>query len=239
IMMMTPTPSIDKAYSLFLQEERQRSIQPTMNSPMDSSSFSASTQKFGQHSGQNRLHFNSNTGGGNRNNAVKGADRRSMFCSYCQRAGHTIERCFKIHGSPNSFKTNIQGNMQGNRTRKFQNSNMIQGNAVSTEEGFGDVQQYSQGSQQHNSSGIMGINQEQYSQLMEILQQVKIGQQVASSSEVNVTANCAGIASMMPFLLPNKSFIYSWIIDSGASEHMTFDKSILFDIITLAQPLIV
>ncbi|XP_019242522.1 PREDICTED: uncharacterized protein LOC109222650 [Nicotiana attenuata] len=46
IMMMTPTPNIDKAYSLLLQEERQRSIQPIMNSPMDSSSFNASTQKF-------------------------------------------------------------------------------------------------------------------------------------------------------------------------------------------------
>lgn len=51
IMMMTPTPNIDKAYSLLLQEERQRYIQPTMNSPMDSSSFNASTQKFGQYSG--------------------------------------------------------------------------------------------------------------------------------------------------------------------------------------------
>ncbi|OIT29783.1 hypothetical protein A4A49_57980, partial [Nicotiana attenuata] len=214
IMMMTPIPNIDKAYSLLLQEERQRSIQPTMNSPMDSSSFNASTQKFGQYSGQSKMNFNLNTGGGKRNNTAKGSDRRNMFCSYCQRAGHTIERCFKIHGYPNR-------------------------NAVSTEEEFGNVQQYNQGIQQHNSSSIMGINQEQYSQLMEILQQVKIGQQAASSSEVNVTANCAGIAPMLPSLLPNKSFIHSWILASGASEHMTFDKSILFDIITLTQPLFV
>ncbi|XP_019240570.1 PREDICTED: uncharacterized protein LOC109220564 [Nicotiana attenuata] len=159
IMIMTPTPNIDK--------------------------------KFGQYSGQSRMNFNLNTGGGNRNNAAKGSDRRNMICSYCQRSGHTIERCFKIHGYPNSFKTNMQGNMQGNRTRNFQNPNMIQGNAVSIEEEFGNVQQYNQGIQQHNSSSIMGINQEQYSQLMEILQQVKIGQQAASNSEVNVTANCA------------------------------------------------
>ncbi|XP_019229907.1 PREDICTED: uncharacterized protein LOC109210885 [Nicotiana attenuata] len=119
IMMMTPIPNIDKAYSLLLQEERQRSIQPTMNSPMDSSSFNASTQKFGQYSGQSKMNFNLNTGGGKRNNTAKGSDRRNMFCSYCQRAGHTIERCFKIHGYPNSFKTNMQGNMQGNRTRKY------------------------------------------------------------------------------------------------------------------------
>lgn len=185
------------------------------------------------------MNFNLNTGGGNRNNAAKGSDKRNIFCSYCQRAGHTIEKCFKIHGYPNSFKTNVQGNMQVNRTRKFQNPNMIQGNVVFIEEEFGDVQQYNQRIQQHNSSSIMGINQEQYSRLVEILQQLKIGQQAASSSEVNVTVNCVGIAPMLPSLLPNKSFIHSWILDSGASEYMTFDKSILFDIITLTQPLIV
>lgn len=65
---------------------------------------------------------------------------------------------------------------------------------------------------------------------MDILQQVRIGQQAASISEVNVTANCAGIAPILPSILPDESFIHSWILDTGASEHMTFDKSILFDI---------
>lgn len=74
---------------------------------------------------------------------------------------------------------------------------------------------------------------------MDILHQVKIGQHAASSSEVNATAKCAGIAPILPSLLPDNSFIHSWILDSDASEHMTFDKSILFDIIVLTQPLTV
>ncbi|OIT07593.1 hypothetical protein A4A49_62880, partial [Nicotiana attenuata] len=161
----------------------------------------------------------------------------NMFCSYCQRHGHIVERCFKIHGYPTGFKTN----MQGNKPRKFQSSNIIQGNAMSTEEDFIDVQGTSNQGTQHNSisPSIVGIRQDQYSQLMEILQQVKIGQQVASNCEVNVTANCAGIAPILPSLLSDKSFIHSWILDSGAFEHMTFDKSILFDIIALTQPLTV
>ncbi|OIT35259.1 hypothetical protein A4A49_61893, partial [Nicotiana attenuata] len=237
IMMMNHVPNIDKAYSLLLQEERQRSIQPLVMSPMDSSSFNASTQKFGQYTGQGIMTFNVNDGGGNKYNATKGNDKRNMFCSYCQRPGHTVERCFKIHGYPTGFKTN----MQGNKPRKFQNSNIIQGNAVSTEEDLIDMQGNSNQGTQHNSisPSIVGISQEQYSQLMKILQQVKIGQQAASSSEVNVTANCAGIAPILPSLLPDKSFIHSWILDSGASEHMTFDKAILFYIIALTQPLTV
>ncbi|XP_019254985.1 PREDICTED: uncharacterized protein LOC109233555 [Nicotiana attenuata] len=237
IMMMSPVPTIDKAYSLLLQEERQRSIQPTMISPMDSSSFNVSTQKSGQYTGQGRMNFNVTAGGGNKYNLAKENDKRNMFCSYCQRLGHTVERCFKIHGYPIGFKTN----MQGNKPRKFQNSNFIQGNAVSTEEDGIDMQgNLNQGTQYNSvSPSVVGISQDQYFQLMELLQQVKIGQQAASTSEVNVTANCVGIAPILPSILPDKSFIHSWILDSGASEHMTFDKSILFDIIALTQPLIV
>ncbi|XP_019228848.1 PREDICTED: uncharacterized protein LOC109209939 [Nicotiana attenuata] len=236
-MMMIPVPTIDKAYSLLLQEERQRSIQPAMISPMDSSSFNVSTQKSGQYTGQGRMNFNVTAGGGNKYNLAKGNDKRNMFCSYCQRPRHTIERCFKIHGYPTGFKTN----MQGNKPRKFQSSNFIQGNAVSTEEDVIDMQENSNQGTQYNSvsPSVVRISQDQYSQLMELLQQVKIGQQAASTFEVNVTANCAGIAPILPSLLLDKSFIHSWILDSGVSEHMTFDKSILFDIIALTQPLIV
>lgn len=178
-----------------------------------------------------------NIGARNKYNATIGNDKRNMFYTYCQKPRHTVERCFKIHGYPTSFKTN----MQENKPRKFQSPNFIQGNAVSAEEDFINVQGTSNQGTQHNSilPSSVGINQEQYSQLIEILQQVKISQQAASSSEVNVAANCAGIAPILPSLFPDKSFIHSWIFDSCASEHMTFDKSILFDIIALTQPLTV
>ncbi|KAK4428960.1 hypothetical protein Salat_1196000 [Sesamum alatum] len=31
-------------------------------------------------------------------------DKRSLVCDHCKRTGHTIESCFKIHGTPDWFK---------------------------------------------------------------------------------------------------------------------------------------
>lgn len=45
-MMMNPSPDIDRAYFLLLQEERQKSIQPMENLPTESSSFSVARQSF-------------------------------------------------------------------------------------------------------------------------------------------------------------------------------------------------
>lgn len=47
-MMMQPSPTIDRAYYLLLQEERQRSIQIIAQYPSDSSSFVVPGQYFGQ-----------------------------------------------------------------------------------------------------------------------------------------------------------------------------------------------
>lgn len=62
---------------------------------------------------------------------------------------------------------------------------------------------------------------------MELLQQVKIGQQVATNSEVNGNANSAGTSLPTPIIISKNAKSQFWIIDSRASEHMTFDPSIL------------
>nr|XP_016471492.1 PREDICTED: uncharacterized protein LOC107793615 [Nicotiana tabacum] len=78
------------------------------------------------------------------------------------------------------------------------------------------------------------ITQEEFTQLFQLLQEVKVGQQSEQTSYDNVSSNCAGIIT--PFLNPNSFSLFShttsnfWILDSGASEHMTYDKSLLFDI---------
>ncbi|XP_019241435.1 PREDICTED: uncharacterized protein LOC109221405 [Nicotiana attenuata] len=125
IMMMYPTPSIDKAYSLLLQEERQRSIQPLVSSPLESSSFNASAQKMGNYLGQRKSNFTTYPGNGNKFGMHKGNEKNNLFCTYCQKPGHTVERCFKIHGYPTNFKPN--------KPRRFQNQHTVQSNAVCTE----------------------------------------------------------------------------------------------------------
>ncbi|XP_070048804.1 uncharacterized protein [Nicotiana tomentosiformis] len=75
------------------------------------------------------------------------------------------------------------------------------------------------------------ITQEQFSQLFQLLQEVKVGQQNEQNSDANVSTNYAGIITPLlnsnTFSLSCHTSSHSWILDFEASEHMTHDRTIL------------
>ncbi|XP_019264489.1 PREDICTED: uncharacterized protein LOC109242112 [Nicotiana attenuata] len=178
ILMMSPLPNVNQAYSLLIQDEKQREIH------------------VGVHPAE------------------------SAFL----KPGHTLDKCYRIVGFPPDFKFTKPRKFQGNA---HSNATISEDFSINTTNGA-----------EGTSSG-KGLTQEQHSQLFQLLQQVKISPQSEQNSEAIVNANCAGID------LPNLkhiicfSHVYpnTWIIDSGASEHMTSDISILFNIISLSIPL--
>ncbi|KAL4620176.1 hypothetical protein ACB092_06G135000, partial [Castanea dentata] len=84
ILMMEPTPSIDKAFSLVIQEERQRSLGFNLGSSVESTTLAV--RNLG--SSNASKNFKGNTGKG-----------RPM-CSYCGKLGHIKEKCYKLVGFP-------------------------------------------------------------------------------------------------------------------------------------------
>ena len=87
ILLMEPLPSINKVYSLLIQEERQRNV-GNSNAHVESTALAV------KGSNSNPVFF----GGKN----SKGKDR--PICSHCGRLGCTMEKCFKLHGFPLGFK---------------------------------------------------------------------------------------------------------------------------------------
>ena len=87
ILLIEPLPSTNKVYSLLIQEERQRNVG-------NSNAHVKSTALVVKGSNSNPFFF----GGKN----SKGKDR--PICSHCGRLGHTMEKCFKLHGFPLGFK---------------------------------------------------------------------------------------------------------------------------------------
>ena len=85
ILMMEPSPSIDKAFSLVIQEERQRALGFNGGGvSVDSTALAVKTQGFNQ-------------GGKN-----KGKGR--PVCSHCGKLGHFMEKCYKLVGFPPGYK---------------------------------------------------------------------------------------------------------------------------------------
>uniref|UniRef100_A0A2N9I0J6 CCHC-type domain-containing protein n=1 Tax=Fagus sylvatica TaxID=28930 RepID=A0A2N9I0J6_FAGSY len=81
ILLMDPLPSVNRAYALILQEERQRNISHATPLPR-----SAALAAMGRPS-QSNMKLSTRT-------------KEKLKCNHCGREGHTMERCYKLHGYP-------------------------------------------------------------------------------------------------------------------------------------------
>ncbi|XP_073041749.1 uncharacterized protein [Primulina eburnea] len=109
ILMMDPIPVISKVFSLVVQEERQRSIHKDITSPSaDQYSFThqssvAAMTKGNQYVKDNSgdsTHQSSVAAMTKGNQYVKDNSGDKPICSHCHMTGHTITKCYKIHGYP-------------------------------------------------------------------------------------------------------------------------------------------
>ncbi|XP_042023153.1 uncharacterized protein LOC121770498 [Salvia splendens] len=108
ILSIVPLPSLSKAFSLVIQEERQRTIDGNM---LNSSPVSSSEQPFS-------INAASSTFG-----------RGKLLCSHCGRTNHTVDRFFSLHGYPQGF-----GKGTGKPPyREFSNSKVVNYVEESTE----------------------------------------------------------------------------------------------------------
>ena len=97
ILMIEPIPSIDKTFSLVIQEERQRSSSFNATPSVESTAFAVKNQVFNQGSaslGNNGKNFKWNVGKGR------------PVCNFCEKVGHIKEKCYKLVGFPPGYKQN-------------------------------------------------------------------------------------------------------------------------------------
>ncbi|XP_073290675.1 uncharacterized protein [Primulina huaijiensis] len=91
ILMMDPIPVISKIFSLVVQEERQRSI----HSDFSGSSLDHSSHSFTHPS-------TAIVKGSSYGKSDKGRKLDLPTCSQCHYPGHTIDKCYQLHGYPPS-----------------------------------------------------------------------------------------------------------------------------------------
>ncbi|KAL0353610.1 UNVERIFIED_CONTAM: hypothetical protein Sangu_0942300 [Sesamum angustifolium] len=85
LLVMDPVPSINKAYAMVQSVEKQRQVHMELSESTESAA----------------LHVR----GGNKFDKRKfTTDKRPQYCVHCDRAGHSKETCFKIHGTPDWYK---------------------------------------------------------------------------------------------------------------------------------------
>ena len=117
LLLMDPLPPINKVFSLISQEEHQRKIGSQAASVNDSNNTMAFVV---QREAASRSGTGPNTHPGNKNQK-----KERPFCTHCNYHGHTVEKCYKIHGYPPGFR-------QKNKNQPFNNSNIV-ANQVTTQ----------------------------------------------------------------------------------------------------------
>jgi len=86
-------------------------VKATAHFLANSASLSADAHRNYQTRNQSfRKQFDKNEGqqnvsrGGFRKMDRNEGNRASLFCNYCRKAGHLINKCYKLHGFPPNFK---------------------------------------------------------------------------------------------------------------------------------------
>ncbi|XP_070035178.1 uncharacterized protein [Nicotiana tomentosiformis] len=103
ILLSSPLPSIGHVYSFVIQDEKQREIHAIPVYPWESASFIAINQS------ENFRKFNENM----MQKTSFEFKKNARIYSYCKKPGHSIDKCYMIHGFPADFKFTRQKRFQG------------------------------------------------------------------------------------------------------------------------------
>ncbi|XP_023641965.1 uncharacterized protein LOC111831564 [Capsella rubella] len=101
ILMLKPIPSMEDAFNILTQDERQTTIKPL--SRVDNVAFQAVAPI------DTDMDNAAYIAAYNTNRPIQ-----KPVCTHCGKVGHTIQKCFKLHGYPPGYKTGSGSSFKGN-----------------------------------------------------------------------------------------------------------------------------
>lgn len=219
ILLMHPLPDITHAYSMLLQEENQRNFASKMSTTIPENVAM-------------NVHINSASS----KQSGKKTTYPGVIYDYCKRTGHTKDKCFVLHGYPDWHRLHGQPKP---KLRHVSKANVTK--AMVTE---------NSPSSSHSSQTDLDsdeLSDKQCQKLISMLQsKMKIyddsSNQNASWIQANIVSQMAGsvfqtnaIVCINNASMPTSDD--SWIIDSGATNHITYNFSLLVNVTPLQSDL--
>ena len=207
VLLLDPIPLINKVFSLISQEERKKSIS-NGSGGVDVTNGMTFMVKNDRRHGLDNVNV-----AAIRNNIVSIGNNKFLkkdhpLCTHYNFHGHTIEKCYKIHGYPPGYKSK----------QKF---NSVAANQASFLPLTADNSDHQSS---HVGSFLQNLNTEQYQQLMTLLSThlstsaKESTQQEAAQQDVPSTSYVVGIC-LSASITPNFSSMKLWIIDSGCHSY--------------------
>lgn len=155
ILLMNPIPSIESVFSWIVQEEHRRSV----GNSSPSNSFESIALLAAEAS--------------KRQNADRSRKRESQrpSCTHCNIKGHTVDKCYKLHGYPPGYK------FRNSNSQNLDTTPKAEANVVSQSDFFSS------------------LNPTQYTQLMDMLNSHIQAAKTEPIATATAIAHTAGIYS--------------------------------------------
>ncbi|KAK9733973.1 hypothetical protein RND81_04G104900 [Saponaria officinalis] len=226
ILAMDPLPSVNQAFSKIHQAELQKSISNTINSgDLDGVAmavqYSTDVHQFsGKSSAQYSQRHPANVW--RRDSKKPRHDRSTYFCDFCKKSGHTKEFCYKLR----DLNTKSHASRSTSSTPKF----------------AAHVEEISPFEDDTPCEAVQTVPP----QSVDAMINPKFVQAVAQEMCKVFSANPPDFTKFAGISLASSaastfrdSSAHDWIIDSGASDHMTFDFGDFYAFRPLTKPIVV
>ncbi|KAL4650764.1 hypothetical protein ACB092_01G111800, partial [Castanea dentata] len=204
ILLMDPIPSVEKVFSLLIQDEKQRSVgHGSNNGPfVESTALAAKAMNLDSKTFKKTM--------------------EKPTCSHCGLHGHTLEKCYKLHGYPPGYKTKPRANQVSSFDADQESV------AVTTQQAFPFTME-----QCRKLLAMIGGNDAQ-ANIVAMANNVALNQ--ASCSQSTPLAGNLKHSIFSAKLVNRTAFgVDTWVMDIGASDHIVCSISLFQSYTTVSH----
>ncbi|XP_074307820.1 uncharacterized protein LOC141642784 [Silene latifolia] len=221
ILSLDPLPPINKVLALLQKIERQKQITDTVSVLTDANAYASYQQSDPKRSNDVGPSTVKHCDHCNKNGHTRATCFGLTKCPHCNKTGYNPANCFLIRGFPgdkNKGKEKVSYNKTAAPKRGANTADILPGSPL--EESFSNAVEHSGNAAVNNNSGaVSGLT----SEMLDGLVTSVIDQVSCILLSFALTANSSG-------------FLSDWIVDTGASDHMTYDLKLLTDVHVFTKP---
>ncbi|XP_048496301.1 uncharacterized protein LOC109134327 [Beta vulgaris subsp. vulgaris] len=210
LLSMDPMPTINRAFSIVQQIEKQQEVSAGVVEIGAESSAMAAQRNYKAAQSQ-KIFFNPMKRDWRK-------DKMDKFCDHCKNKGHSIDQCFKLIGYPEWYNTIKAGKKGG------QNVHKIVANVHTANQ---DTPLDTHDNQHETHNTYTGIDSDMLAVICQQVMKNMKGKQMTSDEGASSSfASFAGNNSITCSVFKSQEHV-NWIIDSGACDHMVYDINML------------